>query len=205
MFYIRTGIGLFEEMNQTFVYKNEQQLGPLDDETILQSLNNGSFDYSDLCWRDGWEEWKTLDQIYPKPGSSKVQPVSAAEIEERVVWEGRPSMLNYIGMWILGLITLPIGVGLIIIASLLWSYYSKKYKVSTKRVTLVTGIIVKSSNQLRIKDIRSINVSKSGLGALIFGIGSIELSTAATDKAEVVFSGIKEADKVRDLVANLQE
>jgi uncharacterized membrane protein YdbT with pleckstrin-like domain len=101
-------------------------------------------------------------------------------------------------------ITVPIGVGLIIIISILWKYYSRKYVISNKRVTLVTGIIVKSSNQLRVNDIRSINVSKKGLGALFFGIGSIELSTAATDKAEVVFSGIKNADQVRDLISRLQ-
>jgi len=190
-------------MNQTFIYKNEQQLGPFDDATILQSLNNGSFDYADLCWRDGWEEWKPLDAIYPKPSTLKNQHALFTE-EEKVVWEGRPSMLNYIGMWILGLITIPILIGFIIIICLLWSYYSKKYVISTKRVTLVTGIIVKSSNQLRVKDIRSIYVSKKGLGALIFGIGSIELSTAATDKAEVVFSGIKNADEVRDMIAGLQ-
>jgi membrane protein YdbS with pleckstrin-like domain len=190
-------------MNQTFIYKNEQQLGPFDDATILQSLNNGSFDSADLCWREGWAEWKTLEAIYPKPGNLKNQPASTAD-EEKTVWEGRPSMLNYIGMWTLGVITLPIGIGFIIIICLLWSYYSKRYVISNKRVTLVIGILVKSSNQLRVKDIRSINVSKKGLGALIFGMGSIELSTAATDKAEVVFSGIKNADEVRDLISGLQ-
>ena len=190
-------------MNQTFIYKNEQQLGPFDDSTILQSLNNGSFDYADLCWREGWAEWKPIEEVYPKPSHPKTQNATSVE-EEKTEWEGRPSMLNYLGMWILGVITLPIGVGLIVIISILWNYYSKKYVISNRRVTLVTGIIVKSSNQLRIKDIRSINVSKKGLGALIFGIGSIELSTAATDKAEVVFSGIKNADEVRDLISRLQ-
>ena len=192
-------------MNQTVIYKNEQQLGPFDDLTILESLNSGSFDPNDLCWREGWEEWKALSAIYPKPGSTKTESASPTAVEESVLWGGRPSMLNYIGMWTLGVLTLPIGIGFIIIICLLWSYYSKRYVISNKRVTLVTGIIVKSSNQLRIKDIRSINVSKNGLGALIFGIGSIELSTAATDKAEVEFSGIKNADEVRDLISRLQE
>jgi membrane protein YdbS with pleckstrin-like domain len=189
-------------MHQTFIYKNEQQIGPFDDLTILQSLNNGSVDYSDLCWREGWAEWKPIEALYPKPSYPK--NATSVEEEEKVAWEGRPSMLNYIGMWMLGVITLPIGVGLIIIISILWSYYSRRYVISNKRVALETGIIVKSSNQLRVKDIRSINVSKIGLGALIFGIGSIELSTAATDKAEVVFSGIKNADEVRDLISRLQ-
>ena len=192
-------------MNQTFIYKNEQQLGPFDDSTILQQLNNGSFDYADLCWRDGWEEWRTLGSTYPKPGSSKAQPATSVQTEEQPVWEGRPSMLNYIGMWILVVVTLPIyGLGLVILLGLFWSYYSKRYVLTSKRATLVTGIIVKSSNQLRIQDIRSINLAKSGLGGLIFGIGSIELSTAATEKAEVVFSGVKNADSVRDLIAKIQ-
>jgi hypothetical protein len=127
-------------MNQTFIYKNEQQIGPFDDSTILQSLNNGAFDYADLCWREGWEEWRPIEAAYPKPSYPKNQNATSVEEEEKVAWEGRPSMLNYIGMWILGVITLPIGVGLIII--ILWSYYSKRYVISNKRVTLISGRVL---------------------------------------------------------------
>jgi len=55
-----------------------------------------------------------------------------------------------------------------------------------------------------VKDIRSINVTKHGLAGFI-GIGSVEFSSAASDRAEVIFVNISGADRVRDLVTNLQE
>ena len=54
-------------MNQTYIYKNGQQLGPFDDTLIINSLTNGTFDYIDLCSREGWNEWKPLGEIYPRP------------------------------------------------------------------------------------------------------------------------------------------
>ena len=37
------------------------------------------------------------------------------------------------------------------------------------------------------------------------GIGSVEFSTAATDRAEIVLASIVDADRVRDLVGRLQD
>ena len=65
-------------------------------------------------------------------------------------------------------------------------------------------VIVKNSNEIRVKDNRSINVTKHGLAGFI-GIGSVEFSSAATDRAEVIFLNIAGANRVRDLVTNLLE
>jgi uncharacterized membrane protein YdbT with pleckstrin-like domain len=76
--------------------------------------------------------------------------------------------------------------------------------VTNRKVEVQTGVIVKNSNEIRVKDIRSINVTKHGLAGFI-GIGSVEFSSAATDRAEVIFLNIAGANRVRDLVTNLQE
>jgi len=113
-------------------------------------------------------------------------------------------MLTFLGLWILVAVTIWFGLGLIFLGMIFWRYYSWKYTVTSQRVMIETGILVKSSNQLRIRDIRSINVTKSGLEGLLFGLGNLELSTAATADAEVVFRGIVNSDKVRDLIADIQ-
>ena len=193
--------------NQTYIQKGGQQLGPFDDAFILTSLGNGTFEYGDLCWREGWEDWKPLESFYPKPKGSTSSPPSQPTIqrqEETTLWEGRPSMLTFLGLWILVAVTIWFGLGLIFLGMIFWQYHSWKYTVTSQRVMIETGILVKSSNQLRIRDIRSINVTKSGLEGLLFGLGSLELSTAATADAEVVFRGIVNADKVRDLISDIQ-
>lgn len=66
-------------MNLTYIHKNGHQLGPFDDTMIFVSLNNRTFEYTDLCWREGWEDWKTIETIYPRAqqqSKSNVQPIS---------------------------------------------------------------------------------------------------------------------------------
>jgi len=77
------------------------------------------------------------------------------------------------------------------------------YQVTSKRVIVEWGILARSSNELRIQDIRSINVSRSGLSGIL-GIGNVEFSSAATDDADVVFAHVPRAEKVRDTVRTLQ-
>jgi membrane protein YdbS with pleckstrin-like domain len=79
----------------------------------------------------------------------------------------------------------------------------RKYAVTSKRVSAEFGIVNKSSNEVRIQDIRSITLRKSGIAGLL-GIGNVEFSSAATDDADVIFWNTPEAEKARDLVRSLQ-
>ena len=79
----------------------------------------------------------------------------------------------------------------------------RKYTVTNKRVSVEFGIVSKRSNELRIQDIRSINLTTTGLPGLI-GIGRLEFSSAATDDADVIFWNTPSAEKIRDMVRSLQ-
>ena len=81
--------------------------------------------------------------------------------------------------------------------------FKRFYRITNRRISMEVGLIVKDSNEIRIQDIRSINVSKSGIGGWL-GIGTVEFSSAASDDAEVVFFKIAGADQVRDIVRKLQ-
>ena len=78
------------------------------------------------------------------------------------------------------------------------------YLVSTTRVELIFGLISRSSRELRIADIRAINVTRSGLMGL-FGIGTIAFSSAAGDEDDVVFSRVSGATSLKNLVRKLQD
>ncbi|MEI6352204.1 MAG: PH domain-containing protein [Verrucomicrobiota bacterium] len=150
---------------------------------------------------------------------------------EEKLWSGRPSHWNYFGQYVAGIIaasaiaaaiffsrenlaqalpgSMPWAYGLsllpvlLVIASAAIQRMKRHYCVTSRRVVIELGLIVKDSNEIRIQDIRSINVTKRGLGGL-FGIGTVEFSSAATDDAEVIFEKIARADSVRDLVRKLQ-
>jgi membrane protein YdbS with pleckstrin-like domain len=150
-----------------------------------------------------------------------------ATTTEQTLWTGSVSNLHYAGKWILVVILLAAVVtsfwlvlpdlglmlwearaALVVIAFLLICWIQidrrrRRYVVTNKRVSVEYGIINRISNEVRIPDIRSINLRKTGLSGLL-GIGRVEFSSAATDDADVIFWNTPEAAKVRDLVRSLQ-
>src|ERR1043166_1327895 len=213
----------------TYVRKNGEKLGPFEDAQLLSSLQQGIFSYDDLALRDGWTDWKPLRTLFapptaaPAPAPLPGAPTAVPVAEERI-WVGRSSHWNFFLAWFFALLLLGLGAfclfvyfpsdgqpwlfapgvpGLLIVAYIGIKRARQLYIVTNRKVEVQTGLIVKDSNEIRVKDIRSINVTKHGLAGFI-GIGSVEVSSAATDRAEVIFVNIAGANRVRDLVTNLQ-
>jgi membrane protein YdbS with pleckstrin-like domain len=147
--------------------------------------------------------------------------------EEKVVWSGSVSQWHYAGKWLFVIILIAAIIGtlfvntgidpsvawiargvlaLVVIIMLVWIRLDRsrrRYTVTNKRVSVEFGIISKSSNEMRIHDIRSINLATTGLSGLV-GIGRLEFSSAATDDADVIFWNVPGAEKIRDMVRSLQ-
>jgi len=146
---------------------------------------------------------------------------------EEVLYSGSISHWHYAGKWIVALLllaalaasfffrpaiddnTLMIGRGalaVLAVALFFWIHFdrvARKYVVTNRRVSVEYGVVSKQSNELRIQDIRSINLTTRGLPGLA-GIGRLEFSSAATDDADVIFWNTPHATKIRDLVRSLQ-
>lgn len=147
--------------------------------------------------------------------------------EETVLWSGSVSHWHYAGKWcfiiiliaaLVATFVVPLGqdptvmliarIALAVIAliMLVWirlDRAGRKYTITNKRVSTEFGIVSKSSNELRIQDIRSINLTTKGISGLL-GIGRLEFSSAATDDADVIFWNTGGAEKLRDMVRSLQ-
>lgn len=80
---------------------------------------------------------------------------------------------------------------------------SKDYLVTEERVEVVWGLIGRSSREVRICDIRSIDVYEKGLKGLI-GLGNVDFSSSANAGIEVQFRDIRRAHEVKELVRELQ-
>ncbi|PYJ26853.1 MAG: hypothetical protein DME90_11120 [Verrucomicrobia bacterium] len=214
----------------TYVRRNGEKLGPFEDAQLLSSLQQEIFSYDDLALRDGWTDWKPLRTLFAPPTAvSKTAPAPAASavapVAEERIWVGRSSHWNFFFAWLFALLLLGLGAfclyvyftsggqpwlfapgmaGLLMLAYIGIKRARQLYIVTNRKVEVQTGLIVKDSNEIRVKDIRSINVTKHGLAGFI-GTGTVEFSSAATDQAEVMFLNIAGANRVRDLVTNLQE
>ena len=96
------------------------------------------------------------------------------------------------------------GVGAVIILRIFLDRAARTYIVANRTVAFKSGILVKSTNEIRIRDVRSINVSRRGIAGMI-GVGTVEFSSAATDRAEIIFTAIADAEKVKNMVRDLQD
>ena len=155
---------------------------------------------------------------------------SIVDPEEKVVWSGSVSHWHYAGKWLFVMILLAAIIGSFVVSPeslgfdpsvewmargavalaalvlLIWIHLDRsrrRYTVTNRRVSVEFGIIAKSSNEMRIQDIRSINLATTGLSGLV-GIGRLEFSSAATDDADVIFWNVPGAEKIRDMVRSLQ-
>jgi uncharacterized membrane protein YdbT with pleckstrin-like domain len=123
---------------------------------------------------------------------------------ETTVWTGRPSHWHYFGWWLLGLLLAAVGVGLLIIAWIFVDRARRTYTVTTRKVVIEWGLFAKSSDEVRIADIRSISVRRRGLPGLL-GVGDVAFASAATTAdADIVFAAIPDANRIRDLVRKYQ-
>lgn len=203
-------------MDQYLIFQNGEQKGPF---TLLQlraMWSSGAITVQTLYWQEGQPEWLPLEPMLNQLESSSVssagvtypiQPAPQMNVfsgnEETTVWTGKPAHLNYFWSWLLGILLLPAGVGLLFVAGIFLARASRRYTVTNFRVSVQTGLIVKSTNEVRIRDIRSINVTKKSVSGLL-GVGNLELSSAASDKAEIIFEGISGPDRVRDAIRQIQ-
>lgn len=142
---------------------------------------------------------------------------SAEPRPEENLWMGHPTLWKWAYLLVLSFILVAVLVGtsiflnfipgialapLFLAPFVLYIYFirnSTRYTITNKRVSLETGIFNKTSRELRIQDVRSINAKINFLG-----YGNIEFSSAARDDADVIFNDVPNATVVRDLVKKLQ-
>jgi uncharacterized membrane protein YdbT with pleckstrin-like domain len=150
-----------------------------------------------------------------------------AQGNEQILWTGTVSNFHYAGKWFLilillaavvasflivlpdlGLIPWAVRAAFLVLALLLFCWIQldrrrRRYTVTNKRVSVDYGIVNRVSNEVRLSDIRSINLQKTGFTGLL-GIGRVEFSSSATEDADVIFWNTPDAERIRDLVRSLQ-
>jgi len=94
-------------------------------------------------------------------------------------------------------------VALLSLAFLSLMRYLREYQITPRRVEQTTGLIARSSQEVRIDDIRAINAVCRGLPGMI-GVGTVDFFTTGDDP-EVSFRGVWAARRVKTLVRRIQD
>lgn len=134
--------------------------------------------------------------------ASAGDPAASAATNGEFHWEGRPVRRDQLGMWILGIVLLPVfGVGLIFLGKALLHMYSRHYTVTATHIVTRHGILSIDTRQIAVKDIRSIDVQATVWQRLL-GIRRVEVSTAGTEGVDVSLLGIPA--NIADAIQHLQ-
>lgn len=193
---------------------------------VLDWDDPGDDDLDDEEWGD--EDEETHEDVPPPPpppiaSVSRPPRESAASAQgadpDRPLYEGHPSVLTYPlsllllvggvtgGVWLVGIdpILTLVGFGLALLGLVRLSLvrFTNDYRIGSRRIEIVTGLVARSSREVRIEDIRSINVTCRGLSGL-FGIGTVDFVTTG-DAPEISFARVWSAREIKALVRRLQD
>ncbi|MDH4408652.1 MAG: PH domain-containing protein [Verrucomicrobiales bacterium] len=163
-----------------------------------------------------FDEEETSDE--DEDGTPRERPAAAGS-SNRILYAGHPSVLNYPaslialiggitgGVWLYRLdpnLTLA-GLALAVAGLVRLSFvrFTHDYHIRPRRIEVTTGFIARSSREVRIEDIRSINVTCRGILGM-FGIGTVDFLTSG-DTPEVSFERVWAARKIKTLVRKLQD
>jgi hypothetical protein len=157
----------------------------------------------------------------PLPETAPV-PAAPAPLPLRTLYVGHPSFWNYArsilfslglmaggwyaGRWENGGWWLAAGwlLGGLWLALTLLRRSCVEYRITTRRVEVERGLISKSSQEIRIADIRAINVRKSGLTGFL-GVGDLCFSSSGGEEEDVIFHQTPGAHRLKNRVRQLQD
>jgi uncharacterized membrane protein YdbT with pleckstrin-like domain len=103
---------------------------------------------------------------------------------ERVVYQARLSLWPFAGWILLGVVTLPILIGLIILLWVWMRYASTELAITNKRIIVKVGFISRDTMELNLARVESLQVHQSLFGRM-FDYGSILISGAGSPQAPV--------------------
>ena len=159
-------------------------------------------------------------QPAPFPDGDEGKVSTSDKPRARLLYRGSPCVLTYWRSVLLAALVVfagyalrdkspgmvPVGliIGPLILLRAVLHRLGTLYLITSSRVEVIEGLLSRSSRELRVADIRAINVTRTGLTGLC-GIGSIAFSSAADAQDDVVFHRVFGPTGLKNLVRRLQD
>lgn len=138
----------------------------------------------------------------------------------RILYRGNPCVLTYwrsvllaaasvAAGWLArekwpGMLAVGLIAGSLVILRAILHRLGTQFSITSARVEVIEGLVSRSSRELRIPDIRAINVRCTGLTGLL-GVGTLNFSSAAGAQDDVVFRNVWSAATLKNMVRRLQD
>lgn len=218
---IRAGDGEIREVAELFDKRKEPKEEEVEDED-----EDYEDDFEEVAWEDGiWYADEDEDDDYTDEpaGEAAQSELDSDEVICRLHPHifGYPKLLGTVILLVVGSLTLLVlgpmiglsddslsmgGFGLagLTFGLLLILRSFDNYYITRSRAEIVQGMIAKSSKEVRLSDIRRIDVDKRGLLGLL-NVGDVKLSSAGTGGFDVIFAYVKAGHKLKKVLRRVQK
>lgn len=118
---------------------------------------------------------------------------------EKEMFKAHPVKMSCIKDFTLGFLLLPILIGTYFLGRALIHIYTTDYIVTNKRIVVKSGILTTRRTEVRIADVRGVDVTRS-LWQRMIGAGTVSIGTAATAGVEIYMVDVPDPQKIVDAV-----
>ena len=121
---------------------------------------------------------------------------------EEIVYQGKTSWWSQWHLIVLGILTIPLMIGLVFLLVAYIRYKTTELAITTKRVIVKIGLIRRQTIELNLSKVESIQVDQSILGR-VFNYGSLVISGAGNPQAPI--AGVSKPMEFRKAFMEAQE
>lgn len=122
--------------------------------------------------------------------------------EEEIKWTGNPKYESQIGAIFSGLITFPMGIGILILISVYVRVNYTTYGVTDKALYHKKGMLSDKTKRVPLTKIQNTEYSRSWIEKQ-FEFGTVEISTAGSSGKELTFNAVPEPKRIQELINEL--
>ena len=120
------------------------------------------------------------------------------------LFDESPAMFRTsLGWFLFFCLLVPVVVG--IIALLIWRFRLSRTRLTIigQRVIFKTGVVTTKESEVRVSDVRDIEINRTFIQRLC-GTGTLSLSTAGESGMEIEIAGLREPQRVREMIHTLR-
>ena len=218
-------------MANWFYYEGSTKRGPIDSTTLKSLAQHGvvkpetpiETEAGKISTAGKIKGLSFCDQ-HPVPKVVERQPSSAGDADEQILFEGSPSFLRNNISWIFMyslflLVGFPmfavqgyegffLGFFFVVFASfillIIWlECRTTRLTITNHKSILRKGILSRQTIELLHEHIRSVRMSQE-IHDRVFGLGRIDISSAASGVAEISIAGIQNPEQIKKLIQQYQ-
>jgi len=136
----------------------------------------------------------------PTPPAQMASKMGNNDDSEKTLFTGHPSVWRTRPvLFAVAILLCFVGIGFLIIGYWFIDSYCTTLTISNRRTSLRRGILSKSINEVRHKDVRNVQLKQS-LFQRIFGVGYIGISSAGQGGVEIEVNGMADPNQLKTLV-----